>query len=125
MCAKIKKIFYQPVKKGPTVPTNKKTCNFLSINKSGQESKSNHQLLLPTFDGNTGDNGKCGTLLSQQDIGVWLYCVHAGLRKGEHGEESGGHEPDGWGVLMNNQIGFIEMASLYSTITKWPPNHRP
>ena len=28
--------------------------------------------------------------------------VHAGLRKGEHGEESGGNEPDGRDVLMKN-----------------------
>ena len=41
-------------------------------------------------------------ILGQQDIGAWQHRVHAGLRKGEHGEESGGNEPDERDVLMKN-----------------------
>ena len=61
-----------------------------------------HLSQQPTFGGNAGDNGRCGTLFGQQDFGAWQHRFHAGLRKGEHGEESGGNEPDGWGVLMNS-----------------------
>ena len=72
----------------------------------------------PTFGGDTSDNGRCGTLFGQQDFGVWQYCVHTGLRKGEHGEESGGNEPDGWGVWLIHQTGQNKgrefFFSLYS-----------
>ena len=67
----------------------------------GWDRKGFHLPQQPTFGGNTGNNGRCGTLLGQQDIGAWQHRVHAGLRKGEHGEESGGNELDGWGVLID------------------------
>ena len=66
----------------------------------GRDRKGLHLSQQPTFGGDTGDNGRCGTLFGQQDIGAWQHCVNAGLRKGEHGEENGGNEPDGWGVLI-------------------------
>ena len=71
-------------------------------NVAGRDRKGLHLSQQPTFGGNAGDNGRCGTLLGQQDIGAWQHHVHAGLRKGEHGEESGGNEPDGRDVLMKN-----------------------
>ena len=37
---------------------------------------------------NTGDNGRCGILLGQQNFGVWQHCVRTGLCKGERGEEN-------------------------------------
>ena len=66
----------------------------------GRDRKGFHLSQQPPFGGNAGDNGRCGTLLSQQDFGAWQHRVNAGLRKGEHGEENGGNEPDGWGVLI-------------------------
>ena len=68
----------------------------------GRDRKGLHLSQQPTFGGNAGDNGRCGTLLGQQDFGTWQHRVHAGLRKGKHGEESGGNEPDGRDVLMKN-----------------------
>ena len=56
--------------------------------------EAHHLSQQPTFGGNAGDNGRCGTLLGQQDFGAWQHCFHAGLRKGEHGEKGESDELD-------------------------------
>ena len=60
----------------------------------GRDRKGLHLSQQPTFGGNAGDNGRCGTLLGQQDFGTWQHRVHAGLRKGEHGEKGESDELD-------------------------------
>lgn len=67
--------------------------------KQGRDRKGLYLSQQPPFGGNVGDNGRCGTLLGQQDFGTWEHRIHAGLRKGEYGEKGRSYEPYQWRVL--------------------------